>query len=264
MTGIIIKVLLAGLPLAAVAAMLGSLLQWRSMSFAGDTLAHSSLLGIGLSLLLGVSWHIGVFSVAILLALYLFISQRGERLGADAALAVSAHATLAAGACLLFLQRSSVDWETILFGNILTMSMREVLMLMAASAAVLIGGALLWRRLVLLALNAEIANVETSRMPLLELFFLLLLALYITIGVRVVGVLLLNAMLVIPAAAARPLARSPSGMAVMAALIGMLSLIGGTALSFAADLPVAPATALLASVGCVLSWTWSLLRRAAG
>lgn len=262
MTAIVAKIMLAGLPLAAAAALLGCMIQWRGMSFAGDALAHSALLGVGVALVMGVDWRVGVGAVAFLMALHLF-AGRGGRLSADALLAVSAHGSLAAGACLLYLRRSTIDWESILFGSILTIRTGEAVALLVASGAIIGAGALLWRRLVLLALNDEIAAIENPRPALLELCFLLLLALYVTVGVRIVGVLLLNAMLIIPAAAARPLARSPSGMALLAALIGMLSLGAGTALSFEADLPVAPATALAACAAFALSWGWDALRRRA-
>ncbi|MBF2734824.1 MAG: metal ABC transporter permease [Betaproteobacteria bacterium AqS2] len=261
MTAIVAKIMLAGLPLAAAAALLGCMIQWRGMSFAGDALAHSALLGVGLALVIGVDWRVGVGAIALLMALHLHAGRGGGRLSADAVLAVSAHASLAAGACLLYLRRSSVDWESILFGSILTVRTVEAVGLLLASGLIVVAGALLWRRLVLLALNDEIASIENPRPALLELCFLLLLALYVTVGVRIVGVMLLNAMLIIPVAAARPLAHSPAGMALLAAAIGMASMAAGTALSFAADLPVAPATALAACGAFVLTWGWDALRR---
>ena len=119
----------------------------------------------------------------------------------------------------------------------------------------------MWPTLVMMAVNDEIAKVEMRRKNLVNLVFLLLLCVYVTIGVRMVGVLLLNALLIIPAAAVRPLSTSPWLMVVLATILGMISITGGIAITFTWDVPAAPACVLLAGVAFIGIWLWDLMRK---
>ena len=110
MQTIILKAFAGGLPLALVSAVLGSMIQWRRMAFFGDTISHSALLGIGLSLLLGFNYPIGIIVVTICIALFLH-SSGNSRIPMDTALAVCAHLSLAGGMFTLYLAGSKVHWE---------------------------------------------------------------------------------------------------------------------------------------------------------
>ncbi len=254
------KALLAGVPLAIVAALLGSFIQWRRMAFFGDSLAHSALLGIGLSLLLGINHLVGVVAVLVLVAAYIHASE-GSRVPSDTRLSVAANLSIAGGSLAIFLSGSRVQWEAILFGNILSLTRAEVAAMLAVAVAVGAAFAWLWPKLVLMAVNDEIATAELARMRLANIAFLLLFCAFVAVGVRLVGVLLLNALLIIPAAAARPLSASPAAMVALAAAIGAGCVAFGTWATFTVDVPMGPVTVLAAGAACAATWTWAALAR---
>lgn len=257
---IVAKVLIAGIPLAVAAAVLGSLIQWRRMSFVGDGLAHSSLLGIACALVLGVSHQVGILLIASLMAAFLLLLARSGNINRDAVLAVGAHTALAGGIFFLYLLGNRVDWESVLFGNILSLTRFEAGLV--ATMSLLICGVLwrLWNVLVLMAISGEIALTEHRGANRIEIVFMMLVCLYIAVAVQAVGVMLLSSLMIIPAAAARPLARSPLMMALYGALIGILCIVGGTSFTFSIDVPMAPASVLVGSIFFALIWLGSYLR----
>lgn len=259
MAELIARTVVAGVPFAIVAALLGSFIQWRKMAFFGDAMAHSALLGIGLSLLFGINHMVGVIAVLVLIALYLHLSE-DSKLPADTRLSVSAHLSLAGGSLAIFFSGSRVHWESILFGNILSLTTAETAALLAVSLFIVATFAWLWPRLLLKSVNNEIASAEQDHMRLADLAFLILLSAFVAVGVRVVGVLLLSALLIIPAAAARPLARSPLFMVAIAAVIGSACILAGIGITFSFDVPMAPVCVLLAGLAYGISWTWSTLK----
>ena len=261
MTSVVFKVLLAGIPLAVAAALLGSLIQWRRMSFVGDAMAHSALLGIAISLLFGVSIQAGILVTASLMATFVLVLTRSSRINRDAALAVGAHAALASGIFLLYAQGSRVDWESVLFGNILSLTTTEVVLMAGMSAVICVALWWLWDILVLMAVNVEIVITEHANARKVEVLFMLLVCIYVAIGVQAVGALLLNSLMIIPAAAARPLAKSPQAMAIYGACIGAGCIIAGAGFTFSIDVPMAPASVLAASVVFGVIWTIAYARR---
>ena len=249
----IAKAIVAGLPLAIVAAMLGSFIQWRKMAFFGDALAHSALLGIGLSLMFGLNHMVGIVFVLVLIALYLH-STGDSKLPADTRLSVSAHLSLAGGSLAIYLSGSRINWEAILFGNILALTWAEVATLLVVLAAIATIYFFLWSKLVLMSVNSEIAGVEIARAKLVNITFLLLLCAFVAVGVSLVGVLLLNALLIIPTAAASLVTKSPAMMIIAGAVLGSLCVLLGIGMTFTIDVPVGPVSILLAGLAYGACW----------
>ena len=256
----IAKAIVAGVPLAVVAALLGTFIQWRRMAFFGDALSHSALLGIGLSLLLGINQYVGIVAVLALIATYLH-STSDSKLPADTRLAVSAHLSLALGSLAIYLSGSRIHWESILFGNILSLTRAEVAVLLVVAVAIAAAFWWLWPKLVLMAVNEEIATAELAHMKLANVAFLLMFCVFVAVGVQIVGVLLLNALLIIPAAAARPLTRSPALMVALAALIGIVCVLVGIGMTFTLDVPMGPVCIIAAGLAYGATWAWSAFLR---
>ena len=249
-----IRALLAGLGLALVAGPLGCFVIWRRMAYFGDTMAHSALLGVALSLLLHVNLTLAVFGVAAVVSLALLALQRRGALSTDALLGILSHSTLAIGLVLAaFLTWVRFDLMTYLFGDILAVGQTDILMIWGGGILVLLALAKIWRPLIAATVNPELAEAEGMEPERTRLFFMLLLALVIAIAIKVVGILLVTAMLIMPAAAARRFSAAPEVMAVMAAVLGMIAVIGGLFGSLRFDTPSGPSIVVAALVIFLLS-----------
>ena len=243
----LVRALLAGIGVALIAGPLGCFVVWRRMAYFGDASAHAALLGVAIALLTDLPVLTGVLVVTCAMAAGTAALASG-RYAMDTVLGVAAHAALAAGVVALALVEGvRVDLMGYLFGDVLAVSASDVAVIWAGAAAI----ALLlwrgWRGLLNATLSEELAVAEGGHPARQRLLLNLVLAFLIAIAIKIVGVLLITAMLIIPAAAARPLARTPEGMAGLAASIGMLSVIGGLQGSITFDTPTGPTIALAAA-----------------
>ena len=245
----LLRALLAGLGIALVAGPLGCFVVWRRMAYFGAALSHAALLGIALSVLLQADLRLGVIFVSILFSTLLFLLERMQRLSSDTLLGILAHATLAAGLVVVSLTgNAGVDLMGWLFGDILSVSGEDLLWIWLSGAVVL--GLLLryWRAFLLEAISEELAVVEGVKSRRIRLLFLLLLSLVIAVAIQVVGILLIVSLLIIPAATARRVSRTPEQMAALASFAGVLSVLAGLWGSWQWDTPAGPSIVLAASL----------------
>lgn len=251
--------LLAGIGVTLVAGPLGALVVWRRMAYFGDTLAHSALMGVTFGLILGVNLNLAVAVGCLLLALILVTLQQNRLLATDTLLGILSHSTLALGLVTVSLFTDSrIDLLGYLFGDILAASRADVLTIWAVSAVVSALLFLLWRPLLAITVHEDLAQVEGVPVTAVRTALMLLMALVIAIAMKVVGVLLITALLIIPAAASRRLTHMPETMALGASLLGSASVAGGLGASFLWDSPAGPSIVLCATLFFVLS----LLRKA--
>jgi zinc transport system permease protein len=247
------RALIAGVGLALVTGPLGCFIVWRRMSYFGDTMAHSALLGVALSLMLSVNVTLGVFVVAALVAGVLVLLQRRATLSTDALLGILSHSALAIGLVVAFASGIRIDLMGFLFGDILAVSVTDIAVIYAGGAVILALVAALWRPLLAATVNAELAEAEGMRPEVTRIVFMLLLASVIAISMKIVGVLLITAMLIIPPATARRLSASPEQMAVIAAIAGVGSVVGGLYASLRFDTPSGPSIVVAALILFIFS-----------
>jgi zinc transport system permease protein len=248
MSDFLLLALLAGIAVALVAGPLGAFAVWRRMAYFGDTLAHSALLGITFGLLLGVNLNLAVAIGCLLLALILVALQHNRFIAADTLLGILSHSTLALGlVCVSLFSGTRVDLLAYLFGDILSVNEMDVITIWLVSSSVI--GALiwLWRPLLAITVHEELAQVEGIAVVKIRTALMLLMALVIAIAMKVVGVLLITALLIIPAAASRRLTHTPEAMAIVASLLGSLSVCLGLMASFYWDSPAGPSIVLAAT-----------------
>lgn len=249
-----LRAVLAGIGLALVAGPLGCFVIWRRMAYFGDTMAHSALLGVALSLLLKINLMISVFIVAAVVSLALVALQRRGALSADALLGILSHATLAIGLVLTgFLTWVRFDLMSYLFGDILAVDLGDVQIIWGGGVLVILALIRLWRPLLAATVNPELAEAEGLEPQKAGVYFMLLMALVIAIAIKVVGILLVTAMLIIPAAASRRFASSPEVMAVLASLIGVVAVVAGMLGSLRYDTPSGPSIVVAALVIFLIS-----------
>ncbi|TYC63370.1 hypothetical protein FMN50_03255 [Rhodobacterales bacterium] len=248
------RALVAGIGVALVAGPLGCFVVWRRMAYFGDTLSHSALLGVALSLLFQFNTTVSVGITSILLAVLLLLLRRSDTLSSDALLGLLSHSALALGlVCLAFMTWVRFDLLGLLFGDILAVTKTDIAMIYCGGALVLAVLALVWRRLFAATVSPDLAAAEGLRPERAELVFMLLTAVVIAISLKIIGALLITALLIIPAASARRLSASPEQMAVIAALIGAASVVGGLFASLNYDTPSGPSIVVAAMVLFVLS-----------
>jgi zinc transport system permease protein len=250
----LIRAILGGVGVAAIAGPLGCFVVWRRMAYFGNALAHSALLGVGLGALLALDLTATTVGVCLLLAVTLALLELRRGLGTDTILGILAHAALALGLVVLAFQETlRVDLMAYLFGDVLAVTRRDLVWIWGGGALVLGALLALWSWLLRVTLDEELASAEGVPARAVRLAFMLLMALTVAIGMKIVGILLVVALLVIPPAAARQFARTPEQMAAMAVLAGALAVLGGIGGSLIWDTPAGPSIVVAASGLFVLS-----------
>ena len=241
--------ILAGVGLALVAGPLGSFIVWRRMSYFGDTLAHSALLGIAIGLMTGSDPQFSIIVSCLLLAFLLTVLDRRPSLSSDTLLGILAHSSLAVGVLVLALSRSQrVNLEAYLFGELLTVAGNDVLWILLVVTVVALLLFRFWNDLLSITVHSELAQIEGLNVQRLNLLLIMLMALTIAISMKIVGVLLITSLLIIPPAAARNLAKTPEKMALFASGIGVFSVIAGVLSAFYLDTPVGPTIVVVAAL----------------
>ena len=253
---------LAGLGTALAAAPLGCFVVWRRMAYFGDATAHAAILGVAISLAFSMSIFAGAMAVALAMALTVSVLS-GRGVAMDTILGVMAHSALAAGlVAVSFVQGVRVDLMAYLFGDILAVGRADLLVIWGGAALVLALLAWRWNALLTATLGEDLAYAAGIDPRRERLVLTLALAMVVAVAIKVVGVLLIAAMLIIPAAAARPFATTPERMAIWAVLIGGTSALGGLQLSYMFDTPTGPTIVCVAAAIFTVSTSLGALRRA--
>jgi ABC-type Mn2+/Zn2+ transport system permease subunit len=237
--------LAAGLLVGVVCPVLGTYVVLRGMAFLGDALAHIILPGVVAAQLFGGPLAAGALVAGVLAALGIGAMSRRRDIKEDTAIGVVFAGAFALGVAMLSGQRSyAVDLAHILFGNLLGVTSSDLWL--SASLAVLVLGAVVALHKELLIITFDPLLASTLRLPagVLHYLLLILMAAVIVISIQAVGVALVLAMLVTPAAAARLLARSVDGMMAGAVAIGLLSVLAGLYASYYWNLTSGPAIVL--------------------
>ena len=251
---------LAGAAVALAAGPLGCFVVWRRMAYFGDATAHAAILGVALSLGFSISVFIGVLITSLATA-FMILSFSGRVFTVDTLLGVAAHGGLALGlVAVTFIPGVRVDLAAYLFGDILAVGHTDLLIISAGSAAILVALWLRWERLLLLTLNVDLAaarGIDTRRE---NMILTVMLAVLVAVAIKIVGALLITAMLIIPAAAARPISRTPEWMAVIAVTVAVLSVVAGLSGSFYWDMPTGPSIVTAATALFAVASLFSLSR----
>jgi zinc transport system permease protein len=254
--------LFAGLGVAATAGPLGSLVVWRRMAFFGDTLAHGALLGITLGILLDLNLTLALVFSCSVLALILLQLDKYTGIASDTLLGILSQSSLAIGLVVLsFFDNVRIDLMAYLFGDLLAVNQNDLLWIFAGGSFVIALLIWQWRGLLASTVSEELAAIDGYPVKRLKAMLVLLLALVVAISMKIVGVLLISALLIIPAATARPLAKSPEQMAMLASLIGMISVGAGMAFSFIWDTPTGPSIVVCAAGLFVVSQIFNSIRK---
>ncbi|MBV1896284.1 MAG: metal ABC transporter permease [Rhodobacteraceae bacterium] len=244
----LVRAALAGLGVAVAAAPLGCFVVWRRMAYFGEATAHAAILGVALALAFSLPILPSVLVAALIMATAVS-ALTGRGYAMDTVLGVLAHSALAAGlVAVALLGNIRLDLMAFLFGDILAVNTTDLLVIWGGGAAVLLLMFSRWSALLMATLSPDLARASGINPRREELVLTLALAIVVAVAIKVVGVLLIAALLVIPAAAARPMARTPEAMAIGAILIGAASALGGLWAALMLDTPTGPTIVCVAAV----------------
>lgn len=244
----LLPALIAGIGIALLAGPLGSFVVWRKMAYFGDTLSHASLLGIALGFLFNINLNLALIICCLSLAVILVSLQKQKYVATDTLLGILAHSALSLGlVAVSFLDHVRIDLMSYLFGDLLAVTTQDLLWIYGGGIVVLAMLVVLWRPLLSMTINEELAQVEGVNVELMRLLLMLMIGLVIAVAMKFVGALIITSLLIIPAATARRFARSPEAMAAIASGLGTVAVILGLAMSWHYDTPAGPSVVVAAA-----------------
>ncbi|RRH78496.1 iron chelate uptake ABC transporter family permease subunit [Falsigemmobacter faecalis] len=257
----LIRAGLAGVGVALAAGPLGSFVIWRRMAYFGDATSHAAILGVAMALALNLPVLAGTAIVALAMA-GTVSALAGRGWAMDTLLGVIAHSALAFGlVAASMIPGARMGLESWLFGDILAVSRSDLAVIWGGAALVVALLAWRWQALLTCTLHEDLAQSSGLNPGRERLILTLALALTVSVSLKVIGALLIAAMLIIPAAAARVVTRTPEGMAMAASGLGAAAALGGLFLSFQQDTPAGPSIVAVAAVIFAVLLAGSALRR---
>ena len=247
--GFMKNALLALLLLTPLLALLGTMAVNRRMAFFSDALGHSALAGVGLGMLLGVqSELVSMLVFGVVWAIMISRINRTGGASADTIISVFSSTGIAVGLLILSRNGSFSKYSALLAGDVLAVKPGDLFWLLLALPLGVAAWAYLYNQLLLTAVNPALAQSRGIRTKWVEYAFVALVAVAVMLSIRWVGVLLINALLILPAAAARNISRTAAQHALFSVLIGLLSGVVGLVVAFYLDTGVGAAVVLCAAV----------------
>ncbi|QKX01727.1 metal ABC transporter permease [Wolbachia endosymbiont of Cruorifilaria tuberocauda] len=257
--GFFINSLVAVVIISLVTGTLGSFMIWQRLSYLGDSLSHSSLLGIALALIFKISPSISIMLIAIAFAILL--SLNFNRLySVDAILNIVTNVVLSSSLILMsFIPSSNSSIISSLFGDILTLEQSDIVLIFLISLIVILILIFRWRYWLVISINQDLAIVEKVNVSLIRLEFLITLAIFIAVSAQLIGILLISAFLLIPASSARLISKTPIQMIVTATGFSVISGVSGLMLSASFDLLTGPTIILVAAAYLIVAYFMRLI-----
>ena len=233
-------VIIAGILIALITAPLGCFIIWKRMAYFGDSLAHSSLLGVALAVVLELNPNFGIIVVSFSFALLLTYIKSKHILTTDSLLGIMAHSSLALAMIILAVFNKEIELHDFLFGDLASLN--------KSGLYLIVGGFLIiysflywkWKEFVMVTISRDLAKVEGANIFVLELILTLLTTIAVAVSISLIGVLLITSMLIIPASTSRLISNSPKNMAFFAVIFGICAMLFGLLFSHNFSLPTGP------------------------
>ena len=242
------RALIAAALVGLIAPLIGVFLVQRRLALLGDGMGHVALMGVGLAFLLGTAPVPTAMVTAALGAFLIEFIRNRSRTAGDVALALLFYGGIAGGVLFASLApgKASSSLNSYLFGSLSTVASSDIWALVALAVTVLVILAIFGRELFAVSLDPDIAQVQGIKVRVMSTLMAVLAAIVVVVGMRVVGLLLVSAIMIVPVAAAQQLTRSFRSTAVIAVIIGLIASIAGLAGSFYIEVPPGPAIVILA------------------
>lgn len=257
--GFVVNALLAGLLIGPVLGGLGTLVVVKRFAFFSEAVGHAALTGVAIGILLGEPYtgpYGSLFGYCLLFGILLNYLRNRTGLAPDTLIGVFLSVSLAVGASLLLILAGKINihiLENVLFGSVLTVNGQDLAVLALVSLLTLGLALPLYNRIMLASFNPQLASVRGVAVKPLDYLFVMLVSLVTVAAVKVIGAILVGALLVIPAAAARLLSQSLQGFFWLSVLIATCSTLAGIFLPIALELPVPSGAAIIIISGIVFA-----------
>ncbi len=253
-----VRGLLASLMVGTLCAVVGTYVVLRGMAFFGDALAHAILPGVAIAFLLEINLFWGALAMGLVTALGIGYLSRRSEIKEDTVIGVIFAASFALGVALLStVQTYSVDLTHILFGNVLGVSKTDLWLTAGLGLLALLAVVLLYKELLVISFDPILAATLRLPMNVLNYLLLVLIALTVVVSLQTVGVALMVAMLVTPAATAYLLTRRLWHMMIVGAVVGAVSSVAGLYLSFYVNVASGAAVVLVCTAFFVLAFLFA-------
>ncbi|WAI18526.1 MAG: zinc ABC transporter permease subunit ZnuB [Buchnera aphidicola (Acyrthosiphon caraganae)] len=245
----------AGIILALTTGPLGSFIVWRRMSSFGDTLSHSSLLGIAVSIAFNINSFYALFFLMTLIAIILAWLEKLLPVSLEVILSIISHSSLSLGMVCMNLMSANkkIDITSYLFGDLLSVKKYDLIIISITSIIILSILFFRWNSILSATINEELAQIDGVNIFLVRLTVMLMTAFTIAISIKFVGALLITSLLIIPPATAQHFSDSPEKMVIIAIIISIVSVTGGVSLSVLYNTPASPSIVLFSSFLCLLA-----------
>lgn len=251
------KALIVAVVTGVMGGVIGSLVMLRGLALMGDAISHAVVPGVAVSYLIGINFFWGAMVAGLCSAIGVGFIQNRTRVKQDAAMGIILSAMFALGIVLIAKAQSAIDLTTILFGNVLAVRTEDMVVSIIVGAIVLFTVLLLYKELVVTSFDPASAEVYGFHTKRVQYLVLVLLTLVTVTSMQTVGVVLVIALLVTPAATAFLLVKRLPAMLAIAATLGAVSSLVGIIVSFEANLPSGPVIALVATSFFILALLFS-------
>lgn len=249
--GFVINALLCAVVLGPVLGGMGTMIVTKRMAFFSQAIGNAALTGVALGVMLGESYtspYATLFGFCLCFGIILNYTRGKTGMSADTLIGVFLSISLAVGACLLLFVSAKVNThvlESVLFGSILTVNDLDIVVLFVVTVLCLAVGLPLYNQMLMASLNASLAYVRGIKVNLLEYIFIILITVLTVASVKIVGAVLVEALLLIPAAAARNISKSLSGFFCWSVLFATISCLAGIVIPMQWDIPVPSGGAII-------------------
>ena len=241
--------LLAILLITPIFAILGTMIVNNKMAFFSDALGHSALTGIAIGMLLGISnINISMIIFAVVFALLLNFIKNKTTYGADTIISVFSSIAIALGLAILAQTGSFNKYSSYLVGDILSITPSEILYLFITFIAVILFWYFMFNKLNVISINKTLAKSRGINTKLIDNIFVILIAIIVMISIRWIGILLINSLLILPAAASRNVAKSMRSYHLLSVIFSVFSGITGLILSYYWNIPTGPMIVIISGI----------------
>lgn len=255
------RALVAGIVAGGTLSILGIFVVLRRMAFLSDGIAHASLAGVAVGVLLSQEPLYFAIGVSVLFAILIYFLERKTTLAPDTLIGILFTASLALGVMLMQLKRGyQPDLIGFLFGNILTIRTEDLVVMIVLSAGIITLLLTKYRKYLFLSLNAELAQIAGIRVSAYQFVLYIALAVAVVLGVKLLGVILVSALLIIPVSTSKLFTRSAGSLLIASVIIAELSVVTGMVISLVWNVPTGSTIVLVGTAGFFLATVVRLLR----
>ena len=256
------RAVLASVMVGILCPFVGNFVVLRRMSFFSDAISHSAFAGIAVGAVLGIDLSVSSIAVAIVIALFIaFLSEKTD-LSHDTIIGIAFSGAIASGMLVMgMLKGYRADLFAFLFGDILAITGNDLLIILAVSVLSIAALVIFLKPFLQITFNSDLAKVEGINVRLFEYLLFLIIAVVITVSLKILGIILVTSLLIVPAASAKNLASSMKRLFVLSSVFGVVSGVTGLMLSVYLDTSSGP-TIVLVSIG-IFFLTMLAKRRAA-